>query len=43
MELDPRYTDVIVTRWEQFTGKQAQRIAATSVRTPADAGVAEET
>lgn len=23
MELDPKYTDVIVKRWEQFTGKQA--------------------
>jgi DNA modification methylase len=23
MELDPLYVDVIVTRWEQFTGKQA--------------------
>jgi DNA modification methylase len=25
MELDPLYCDVIVTRWEQFTGKRAQR------------------
>ena len=25
MELDPLYTDVIVTRWEQFTGKKAER------------------
>ena len=25
MELDPRYCDVIVTRWEKFTGKTAQR------------------
>ena len=25
MELDPRYCDVIVRRWEQFTGKQAVR------------------
>lgn len=23
MELDPRYVDVIVSRWEQFTGKKA--------------------
>ena len=23
MELDPKYCDVIVTRWQQFTGKQA--------------------
>lgn len=26
MELDPRYCDVIIKRWEQWTGKQAQRI-----------------
>lgn len=25
MELDPRYCDVIVARWEKFTGKTAQR------------------
>ena len=25
MELDPLYADVIVTRWEQFTGKKAKR------------------
>ena len=25
MELDPLYADVIVQRWEQFTGKKAQR------------------
>ena len=43
MELDPRYCDVIVKRWEQFTGKQAQRIAATAnEQTPALAGVAGE-
>jgi len=24
MELDPWYTDVIVTRWENFTGKKAE-------------------
>ncbi|MCC6427838.1 MAG: ParB N-terminal domain-containing protein [Phycisphaerales bacterium] len=29
MELDPLYTDVIVRRWEQFTGKKAEREAAT--------------
>jgi DNA modification methylase len=28
MELDPLYCDVIVTRWEQFTGQQAERTAA---------------
>lgn len=26
MELDPKYCDVIVTRWEQFTGKKAELI-----------------
>jgi DNA modification methylase len=26
MELDPPYCDVIVTRWENFTGKKAERI-----------------
>jgi DNA modification methylase len=25
MEIDPLYCDVIVTRWEQFTGKKAER------------------
>ncbi len=25
MELDPLYCDVIVQRWEQFTGKKAER------------------
>jgi len=28
MEIDPLYADVIVQRWEQFTGKKAERIAA---------------
>jgi DNA modification methylase len=27
MELDPLYVDVIVARWEQFTGKKAERCA----------------
>jgi DNA modification methylase len=27
MEIDPLYCDVIVQRWEQFTGKKAERIA----------------
>ena len=26
MELDPLYCDVIVRRWEQFTGKKAERL-----------------
>lgn len=28
MEIDPAYCDVIVTRWENFTGKKAAREAA---------------
>jgi DNA modification methylase len=28
MELDPLYSDVIVTRWEQFTGRKAERLPA---------------
>ena len=27
MEIDPPYADVIVQRWEQFTGKKAERIS----------------
>lgn len=27
MELDPRYVDVIIKRWEDFTGKQAQLVS----------------
>ncbi|MDO9068185.1 MAG: DNA methylase N-4, partial [Deltaproteobacteria bacterium] len=28
IELDPKYVDVIVRRWEDFTGKQAIREGA---------------
>lgn len=28
MELDPHYCDVIIKRWEEFTGKRAERISA---------------
>lgn len=31
LELDPRYCDVIVRRWELFTGKKAQRGAGNTV------------
>ena len=41
MEIDALYCDVIVQRWERFTGKQAQRIEAKSTPTPAGAGVEE--
>jgi len=30
MELDPLYCDVIVSRWEQFTGRKAERIPASA-------------
>jgi DNA modification methylase len=26
IELDPKYCDVIVKRWEEFTGKRAERL-----------------
>ena len=26
MELDPKYVDVIIARWEQFTGKKAEKL-----------------
>ena len=26
MELDPRYIDVIIARWEKFTGKKAEKL-----------------
>ncbi len=26
MEIDPKYVDVILKRWEDYTGKQAQKI-----------------
>ena len=41
MELDQAYCDVIVERWEKFTGKKAERIEATDQtdKTPASAGV----
>lgn len=37
MELDPPYCDVIVERWEKFTGRKAQRVAANE-NAPALAG-----
>ncbi len=37
MELDCLYADVIVERWERFTGRKAERIAADE-KTPAEAG-----
>ena len=37
MELDPLYCDVIVQRWEKFTGRKAERTLTTE-NTPASAG-----
>ena len=44
MELDAPYCDVIVERWEKFTGKKAicEKAVATTEKTPAEAGVAGE-
>lgn len=28
MEIEPKYCDVVVTRWEQYTGKKARRVPA---------------
>ena len=36
IELDPKYVDVIVKRWEEFTGRKATRL-----REPADEALAE--
>src|SRR5690606_30335738 len=36
MELDPLYCDVIVQRWEKFTGRKAEQINSTS--TPVTSG-----
>jgi len=27
IELDPKYVDVIVKRWEEYTGQKAQRVS----------------
>lgn len=32
MDLDPRYVQATITRWEQFTGKQAQRLGRAAGR-----------
>jgi len=44
MELDQAYCDVIVQRWEQFTGRKAERIpgAARTETTPTEAGAVAE-
>lgn len=30
MEYDPKYVDVIINRWEQFTGKKAELLNGNS-------------
>lgn len=44
MELDQAYCDVIVERWEKFTGRKAERIpgAARTETTPTEAGAVKE-
>ncbi len=43
MEIDPAYCDVIVQRWEQFTGRKATRIVNTlAEETPATTAAGEE-
>ncbi len=37
LELDPRYCDVVVTRWEELTGQTAERIAAEGADLDVDA------
>jgi hypothetical protein len=37
MELDPLYCDVIVSRYEKFSGKQAERVTACSDKRDAEA------
>jgi DNA modification methylase len=34
MELDPLYSDVIVERWETFTGRKAERVCASQAGSP---------
>ena len=36
MELDPPYCDVIVERWEKFTGRKAERISGDATERPAE-------
>lgn len=42
MEIDPLYCDVIVQRWEEFTGKKAERIVATEKTSAQTTEVQEE-
>jgi hypothetical protein len=40
MEIDPAYCDVIVNRWEGFTGKSAERSPGQSDSPPVPADAA---
>ena len=42
MELDPGYCDVVVQRWEDFSGQKAERIKATKKTPAVDAEVNDE-
>ena len=42
MELDELYCDVIVKRWEEFTGKKAERISPKETPAASAAGVGGE-
>ena len=39
MEIEPKYCDVVVQRWQTYTGKSAQRIAVVSEKIPGPAEV----
>jgi len=41
MEMDEAYCDVIVKRWEEFTGRKAERVDGTET-TPTEAGAVQE-
>jgi len=41
MEIDPRYCDAVISRWEKYTGKKANRVSFDD-KTPAEAGADEE-
>ena len=42
MELDPKYVDVIIDRWEAFTGEEAVRVNEDGTETPwSEIGVVE--
>jgi len=42
IELDPKYVDVIVKRWEEFTGQKGQQMRTGSQNDPAVVAVDRE-